>query len=62
MWLKNWEFKQDVLTNLKKLFVITSFKVKLKMDELKKEFSLMDNGQEECSLIRSLLEGISEYI
>ena len=50
-----------MLTNLKKMFVVTSFKVKLKMDELRKEFNLIDNGQEECKLVRYLLGEVSEH-
>lgn len=32
-WLKNWEFKQEVLTDIKKLFVITTVKLKYKFDD-----------------------------
>jgi len=34
MWLRNWEFKQDVLTNLKQLFVVSAVKIHKKMDDL----------------------------
>ena len=44
LWLKNWEFKQDVLTNLKKLFVVTSVKTRAEIDKLKKQLPPGEEG------------------
>jgi len=45
-WLKNWEFKQDVLTNLKKMFVVSSVKMRCKIEDLSTKMKKMEGKED----------------